>query len=199
MSLPDSAKNTMLDAWAGVALFASLHSGYPGTTGANEISGGTPAYARLGMTWNAAAAGNLDSLAAPALDVPASTEIQFVGFWTLATLGVFAGFMVVGGDPKEMVASAVADTITATGHGFADTGKIVFIGGAAPGGLTGGVVYFVRDATADTFKVAATSGGVAIDLTTTGALACKASKIVPESFGAQGVFTVSDADLNLNL
>lgn len=199
MSLPDVTKNLMLDAFAGVADFASLHDGYPGTTGANEISGGTPAYARKAMTWNAAAAGNLDSNATPVLDVAAGTEVRFVGFWTLATAGVFHGFMVVGGDPKEMIAAAAADTIEATGHGFADTDKIVFIGGTAPGGLTEGTVYFVRDATTDTFKVAATSGGAAIDLTNSGALACKVSKIVPESFGAQGTFTVSDADLNLNL
>ncbi len=199
MSLPDTAKNTMLDAWAGVALFASLHNGYPGTSGANEISGGAPAYARVAATWNAAAAGNLNSLATPQFDVPAGEEIRFIGFWTLLTLGAFQGFMVVGGAAKEMVASAVNDTIEATGHGFVDTDKIVFIGGTPPGGLTEGTVYFVIAAAADTFKVAATSGGAAIDLTTSGALACKASKIVPESFGAQGIFQMSDADLNLNL
>jgi hypothetical protein len=199
MSLTAAAKNLMLDALGTAGDFLSAHDGYPGTTGANEVSGGSPAYARKAMTWNAASGGNLDSLATPQFDIPAATEVQYYGIWDALTAGNFLGFMVVGGDPKEMVAAAVADTIQADGHGYADTNKVVFLDGTAPGGLTAGTVYFVRDATTNTFKVAATSGGAAIDLTDTGALACKVSLIVPEAFGSQGTLTASDADIALNL
>ena len=39
-------KNAMLDALGALAVFVSLHDGDPGESGANEIAGGSPAYAR---------------------------------------------------------------------------------------------------------------------------------------------------------
>lgn len=63
-------------------------------------------------------------------------------------------------------ADLTADTITATAHGLADGTQITFSTVVAP--LVAGTTYFVRDSAANTFKVAATSGGVAIDLTASG-------------------------------
>ena len=40
------------------SLYASLHDGYPGNTGANEVTGGT--YARVAMTFAAASGGSSD-------------------------------------------------------------------------------------------------------------------------------------------
>lgn len=91
MALTDNAKNAMLDALAGVAVFASLHTADPGTTGANEVSGGSPAYARKAITWNSAAAGALDNNANPVFDVPAGTTITHVGLWSAASAGTFYG------------------------------------------------------------------------------------------------------------
>ena len=93
MGLNVTAKNLMLDALAAVAVFVSLHSADPGATGANEISGGSPAYARKAGTWNAAAAGSLDNSNVPAFDVPAGTTVAFVGFWSAVTGGTFYGFI----------------------------------------------------------------------------------------------------------
>jgi hypothetical protein len=61
------------------------------------------------------------------------------------------------------------DTITSAAHGFVD-GEMVFgwTTGTMPGGLTAWVPYYTRDTTTDTFKLAATSGGAAIDITTAG-------------------------------
>jgi len=84
-------KNAMLDYLASVAVYASLHTGDPGDNGANEVTGGTPAYARKSITWNAAAAGSLDSSNAPAFDVPGSTTVAYVGFWSADTAGTFYG------------------------------------------------------------------------------------------------------------
>ena len=58
---------------------------------ANEVSGGSPAYARKAITWNSAAAGALDNNANPVFDVPAGTTITHVGLWSAATAGVFYG------------------------------------------------------------------------------------------------------------
>lgn len=91
MALVDAAKNLMLDELAAVAVFASLHTADPGTNGANEVSGGSPAYARKAITWNAAASGALDNNANPVFDVPAGTTITHVGLWSASTAGTFYG------------------------------------------------------------------------------------------------------------
>ena len=89
MPYSTDGKNSMLDALA--PAYASLHSGDPGDNGANEISGGSPAYARKAITWNAASGGSLDSSNQPVFDVPASTTVAFVGFWTAVTGRTFLG------------------------------------------------------------------------------------------------------------
>lgn len=70
--------------------------------------------------------------------------------------------------PVTVTASSANDTLTRTSHGFANGAVATFGGTTVPGGLTAGTVYYIRDVTANTFKVAATSGGTAIDLTSNG-------------------------------
>ena len=94
MGLNAGSKNLMLDALGAVTGFVSLHNSDPGATGTGEISGGTPAYARKAVTWNAAASGNLDSSNVPLFDIPAGTTVTHFGLWTAATGGTFRG-----GDP----------------------------------------------------------------------------------------------------
>ena len=84
-------KNAMLDNLGTLAVFASLHTADPGENGINEVTGGSPAYARKSLTWNAAAAGSMDDSNAPVFDVPASTTVAFVGFWSAVTAGTFYG------------------------------------------------------------------------------------------------------------
>lgn len=63
------------------------------------------------------------------------------------------------------------DVVTSTAHGLSDTNQIVVAtgpGGTLPAPLSQSTTYFVRDATTDTFKLALTSGGSAIDITTAG-------------------------------
>jgi hypothetical protein len=91
MALNDTAKNLMLDALAAVAVFASLHTADPGTTGTSEVTGGTPAYIRKAITWNAADVGALDDSNQPAFDVPAGTTVAFVGLWSAESGGTFYG------------------------------------------------------------------------------------------------------------
>src|SRR5690606_22130326 len=136
----------------------SLHTAFPGSTGANEVTGGS--YARQAVTFGAASAGSRSMSASATADVPACT-VAWVGLWDTAGTG-FMAYSPNGGNPKEFQASASADTITCPSHGYSDTQTIVFYGDTCPGGLTEGTVYYVRDATTDTFKVAASAGGSAI-------------------------------------
>lgn len=87
-SFSTSAKNTMLD---GLTItYASLHSGDPGADGtANEISGGSPAYARKAVTFNAASSSSRALNADVTFDVPAAT-VAYVGYWS-AEAGTFLG------------------------------------------------------------------------------------------------------------
>ena len=84
-----AAKNSMLDSLT--IAYISLHTGDPGATGVdNEVSGGSPAYARKAATINAAATGSRALDADVTLDVPACT-VSYVGYWSLVTGGVFHG------------------------------------------------------------------------------------------------------------
>jgi hypothetical protein len=86
MALHNNAKHAMLDHLATLATRLSLHSGDPGASGtANEITGGSPAYARQAIAWNAAAAGSLDSSNVPEFDVPGGdTPVSHWGLWNTA-------------------------------------------------------------------------------------------------------------------
>lgn len=95
MPLNDTAKNLMLDALAAVAVYASVHNNDPSTNGANEISGGSPAYARKAITWNSASSHNLDNNANPAFDIPAGTTVKYIGLWSASSGGTFYGSFAV--------------------------------------------------------------------------------------------------------
>jgi len=75
----DGALNTMMTALTGEITDCSLHSADPGTTGINELSGGT--YARQTVTFGAAVSGQANVNNAPVFDVPASGTVAYVGFW----------------------------------------------------------------------------------------------------------------------
>lgn len=95
MAFSDAAKNAMLDALdEGGSLpgaFISLHTADPGTTGASEVAGGSPAYTREAAVWGAAASGAKDLTSTPQFDVPASTTVTHYGVWTLVSGGSFIG------------------------------------------------------------------------------------------------------------
>lgn len=88
--LMESARHIGLDAIAADAVWISLHTADPGTTGTSEVSGGSPAYARKEATWNAASSGRRTLASDLTFDVPAAT-IAFVGVWDAETNGNFRG------------------------------------------------------------------------------------------------------------
>lgn len=184
-----AAKNAMLGGLTVTA--ASLHNAFPGTTGVNEVSGGS--YARQTVTLGAAS-GEVRTASSNTWSVPAGSAIRWVGYWNAS---VFMGCAPNGGTPKEFVADPSSDLIRLPSHGYSDTQKVVFYGGTAPGGLVEGTVYFVRDATADSFKVAATSGGTAIDITSAGTGGCQVSAITEDTYASAGSHTISSATFGL--
>lgn len=193
MPLNDAGKNATLQSGTGgglggVVTHLSLHSGDPGTTGANEVTGGTPAYARKAVTWAAAAAGERASSDAQLFDVPSGVEVLFVGLWSALTAGTFYGWFPLNGSARAVgTAGATSDAITSYAHGLANGNRVVVYNAYAeslPTGLVEGTTYFVVGATADTFQVSLTLGGAAVNITADGELHWQRS--IPESFGAQG-------------
>jgi hypothetical protein len=69
----------------------------------------------------------------------------------------------------SLSATADDDTFTAAEHGYVDGDAVALITLFEEIGPVVGTTYFIRDATADTFALAATRGGVAIDVTADGA------------------------------
>lgn len=85
--LTTSGKNAALEGLGGT-FYAALHSGSPGAAGAdNELSGGSPAYARKGITLAAASGGARAASTQPEFDVPPSTTVSHASLWTAATGG----------------------------------------------------------------------------------------------------------------
>lgn len=72
------------------------------------------------------------------------------------------------GSSTSVTVDSGTDTITWTSHGLSNGDTVYFTATTIPAGLTAKYPYYVRDVTANTFKVAATVGGAAIDITSNG-------------------------------
>lgn len=186
MTFPSTTKNAMLD---GLTINkASAHTGFPGTTGANEVTGGSPAYAQKTIVMNAGSGGTRLLNAGVVFDVPACT-VKWFGYWNSTTFLACAPNG--GATPKNFMSIASSDLVYAAGHGYSDTQKIVFFDGTPPAPLVEGTTYFVRDSATDTFKVATTSGGTAIDLTAASSFGCVVCAITEEVFGSQDTHSLT--------
>lgn len=184
--------------------FTSLHSAYS-TTGANELAGGTPTYARKAATAAAASGRSKVWTPASAFDVPAAATVAWVGRWSLVTAGTFFGMGPAGGGARRQfnvsdAADVTANTIDSPSHGFVAGNQVVFwaaAGAVLPAPLAEGTIYFViaTGLTTDVFSVSLTSGGAAVDITANGD--GEVQTIVPEVFAAQGQYTVSSDTLSL--
>lgn len=96
MPMTTAYKNLVMDAIArGQAIPQVTHVGAhtldPGETGTNEVTGGSPAYARKPITHgNPASGGSISATTQPALDIPPSTTVRYLSLWTAVTGGVVA-------------------------------------------------------------------------------------------------------------
>lgn len=206
-----ATKNALLDSAAANSLtagtpFLALHTGFPPAVNpGNEVTGGSPAYARKAVTFSAAAAGVKSIAAAQTFDVPAGTTIMAVSLvdaasgaatvraWSPAGASARRAFTVIAGD-------LAGNTIQSPAHGLvADNRVLVWptIGAALPTGLAEDTAYWVISTglTADVFELSTTQGGAAVDITAIGD--GDVQKFVPEVFAGQGQYQVSAFDVSL--
>lgn len=100
----NAALNNSLMAAAGT-VWLSLHSASPGTTGANELSGG--GYARQSYTVGTASAGSVSNTNAIAVPNAGTTAVTHIGIWSASSAGTY------------YIGAALATTTTAASITFA--------------------------------------------------------------------------------
>ena len=82
-----ATKQVLADAYTALGTWFSIHVGATSGTGANEATGGSPAYARKQTTWAAGSAG-VTAGSQLTIDLAAGTYNR-VGMWTAVTAGTF--------------------------------------------------------------------------------------------------------------
>jgi surface protein len=103
-----------------------------------------------------------------------TTTAQSVTVPMADTSGMVVGQFVTGANTGITIGISVAsdvtaDTFTLTNHGLTDGKRVSFSTLGTTTGISAWTIYFVVGATANTFQVALTAGGAAIDLTGTNA------------------------------
>jgi hypothetical protein len=97
MPFSPNARNQMLDAEL-ATVYVSLHSADPTATHtsalANEISGGSPAYARKLVALSSAASGSKSQTATPIVfDIGAGKTLTHVAYWKVASAGAATDYL----------------------------------------------------------------------------------------------------------
>lgn len=118
--LVNASRNSMLDQLGTLAAYVSLHSADPGTGGTNELTGGSPAYARKAMTWNSAASSSKTGPTGTiTFDVPGGSTVAYLGYWSAVTAGTFYGSRALsasetftGQGQYQLAAAAVSESLT---------------------------------------------------------------------------------------
>ena len=88
MAFVPATREALAIAFSNLGSYISVHTADPGTSGANEATGGAPAYARKQTAWTPGASDGVVAGSAVTLDVPAGT-FAFAGLWSAATGGSF--------------------------------------------------------------------------------------------------------------
>jgi hypothetical protein len=187
-------------------VYLSLHTGDPGLTGLNEVTGGS--YVRQACALTAAASGHTDNsglISFTSMPAIAAPGVVFGGLWDASTVGNF----LVGGPmtPAAQLTSAFSalastDLITSYGHGLTTNDAVEFEtaeGTVLPTGLTAGTVYYViaTGLTTDAFEVSATVGGAAVNITANGNGIVR--KLLGKVVNSGDTFQVAIGDFDLTL
>jgi hypothetical protein len=217
MSISDYGENKLLDAvfnatTTGGGLptanpYIALHTADPGETGTNEATGGS--YARQQADFSAAAAGTLQNNAnIDFASMPAVTGNGIVGWsaWDAVSAGncLWTGWLSLTSGLAEVRAGSdvTNNDVQSVAHGLVADNRVVFEtleGLTIPTGLTAGTLYFViaTGLTTDSFRVATTSGGAAVDITAAGSALWRL--VANKTVNSGDTFRIATGDLDVFL
>jgi len=199
MPYTTAGRNALLTSGKGGVTHVGAVTDIAGT----EVAGGS--YARQAVTWGAAASGAATNTGALTIPIPAGSTVVALAYYDAVSAGNLLGVFPYGsaGQVVDGVATVTAaDTFTSNAHGLAADDR-VFVAAVAgetlPAGLSATTLYYVRATglTADTFTLATTSGGSAVDVTAAGELVW--FKTVPNTFASAGNLTVAIAAASIDL
>lgn len=175
MSVSDTTENTILDDIFNGASdpWIALHTGNPGETGANEVTGGS--YGRQQVAFDPASGGSVQN----------SGQVDFTGIANGTTIVAWSAWTASSGGTCRWIgwkstvarlfvvraADLTANDITSPSHGFTNDDRWVaetVEGLALPAGITAGTLYWVLATTTDTFTISTTQDGSAVDITGSG-------------------------------
>jgi hypothetical protein len=205
-TIPDATANALLNSAASGGLITSgthlaAFTAFPPTIGGNEVTGGSPAYARKAITHTATAAARSigPSSGLPAtFDIPAATTVKALGVCSALTAGTLIAWSPAGASARRAIsvdsAGVTSNLIFSPAHGLVAGDSVLVwatIGAVLPTGIAEDTQYFVIAAgiTTDAFSLATTLGGSAIDITAIGD--GDVQKFVPEVFAGQGTYQVT--------
>lgn len=94
-------------------IYISLHTASPGTTGANEVTGG--AYARVAVTFGAPSLGSMTNTGIISVNVPASTTVTHFSYWDSSNTGA-----------TPVPGNWLAGTALAASQSFGSSGTLSF-------------------------------------------------------------------------
>lgn len=83
----DGMRQIVANGYTAAAVAGSIHTADPGTTGASEATGGSPAYARKALTWTPGTTGT--ATASATYDLASGTTAAWGGIWSATTGGTF--------------------------------------------------------------------------------------------------------------
>lgn len=187
------------------ALLASGRAGFTHVGALTAIDGTEAAggsYARQAIAMGSGGSGIADNDDAESIPIPAGTTVVALGLFDALSAGNLLAVCPYGSSgqvAKGVGTAAVDDTITSNGHGLSD-GDRVFVravaGESLPTGLSATTLYHVVSSATNTFKVSASAGGAAVDITAVGELAW--FRTVPNTFASAGTVSIAAGALDLD-
>ena len=178
------------------SIYFSIHTGDPTDGSTNEM-----AVTRVAGSY-AAAAGKSIALSAvvPIVNCPLGTVKAF-SIWDAISSGncLWTGWL--SGATKAFTGEGTAELVTCPAHSFVADDQVVFYDdgvGTLPAGLAEATLYYViaSGLATDAFKVSATQGGSAVNITATGQ--GLVAKVTPKTIANAGdTFNLTAAPLSI--
>lgn len=206
MGLNANGRNACLSGGLGNAVtHISAHSAIPDSAGSSELTGGS--YARVAVTWAAAASGERANGASLTHAIPTGSTVAAYGLWGALSGGTFYGWLPRTGPGEALYGFGTVDSAGVTGnliqsaaHGLSNGMRLALtavLSEALPTGLGATTLYHVVGSTTNTFQVSLTEGGSAVDLTGQGELYWQ--RCTPEVFSSAGDLLTDVGNLVLSL